>query len=130
MPQTKTEFCESLPWKRKIKWTGLTGLTQIDKERLAKIELAITDTIGDYPGMRVTILNKREGTVDKTYFLFDDHLDRRMTARSDDRSDYGTDPRYRCYKVYSHSDWHWYIAHPRDARPFTEAIENYIGAFK
>lgn len=125
---TKTDFCKSLPWTREILWTGLTGFTKIDEDRLAKIELADRSVRGEYNGFRVTILNKREGKVDETFFAFDDYLAKDLNKRLDDRRDYPLQDN-PCFKVVAHCGWHWYIAKPRSAKPFTEAVEGYIQMF-
>lgn len=125
---TKTDFCKSLEWRREITWTGLTGLTKLDDERLAKIELATRSRGGEYPGFLVTILNKTEGKVDSTYFRFDDHLDGTLESRTDGRKDYPMG-KNKTYHVASSCGWDWYIATPKSTRLFCEAIEGYIGAF-
>jgi hypothetical protein len=129
MTHPKQTFCEKLEWSREIVWSGLTGMTRIDGDRLAKIELAATASLRtDYPGFRVTILNKREGEVDSTYFRFDEHLDCTLTGRTDGREDYPI-PQNRTFQVIAHCGWDFYIAKPRTTRPFCEAVERHIEMF-
>lgn len=123
----KTKFCASLPWEEDITWLDLTGIIVMDEDRRAKVELSTRGVCGEYPGFLVTVLSKRTGTIDSKFFRFDDYLDRKAD-RADGRKDYPLG-KNTCFHVVSHCGWDWYIAKPRDARPFTEAVESYVGAF-
>lgn len=129
MTTPKQTFCESLEWSREIVWSGLTGMTRIDGDRLAKIELATAGVHESYPGVRVTILNKREGMVDQTYFLFDEHLDRTAEGRMDGRWDFPKSPKNLTFQVIAHCGWGFYLAKPKTTRPFCEAVERHIEMF-
>ena len=126
---TKTEFCRSLGWEIDIHWSGLVGLHRLGDKRVAKLMLATDGYVGHYPGIRVTVLNKEEGPVDKTYFKFDDHLDRGMDGRADNRADFPLGGNVT-YEVIERQGWHFYIAIPSEPRPFCEAIEAHLGFFR
>jgi len=129
MTDPKQTFCESLEWSREIVWTGRTGMTRIDEDRLAKIELTTCGVHEQYPGVRVTILNKREGVVDQTYFRFDEHLDRTLGGRTDGREDFPGSPRNLTFQVIAHCGWHFHVAKPKTTRPFCEVVEHHIEMF-
>jgi hypothetical protein len=126
---TKDGFCRSLGWGIDIRWFDLAGLHRLDGERSAKVELATRGTSGQYEGFLVTVLNKREGKVDSKFFAFDDYLGRSLKSRTDGREDYPLGDNV-CFHVSSHCGWCWYIAEPKSARPFTEAVEAYLEAFR
>ena len=116
---SKTTFCQSFPWKRKIQWFDLQGITLLDKTRRASITLATHGISPDYTGFDVRITNKQDGKIASKTFLFKDYLDPRK--RADSRSDF-----QESFKVVDHCGWDWYIAIPRDTAPLVEAIEGYI----
>lgn len=123
---TKTEFCKSLTWGLNFRWFDFTGLYEFpgNDPKIAKVELVSQGTVGHYTGFRLTIINKNNGgQVDIKSFLFDDHLDIK-TNRSDSREDY----QYGFY-VANNNGWNWYIAQPKDTRPLTAAIEEYMGFY-
>ena len=127
---TKDGFCRSLEWEIPIRWFDLTGIHDLDEDRRAKVELTIRGTRDQYLGFLVTILNKREGEVDRKFFHFDDYLDRSMSARTDGREDYPHNRDCRCYEVAANCGWKFYIAEPRTTRPFCEAVEAYVESFR
>lgn len=120
----KQAFCESLEWTRDIVWSGRTGMTRIDEDRLAKIEMATHGTHDHYPGVRVTILNKREGAVDQTFFSFNEHLDTSPEGRTDGRT-----LKHVHFEVIGHCGWEFHIAKPKTTRPFCAAVERHIEMF-
>jgi hypothetical protein len=117
------DFCRRLPWKRKFVWNGLTGVSELDEERLAKVAMVTTGCSQHYGGFRVTIVNKKSGAIDQTHFSFNDHLDRSLGARTDGRTDHDS------FMVISYIAWDWYIAKPKTARPFCKAVEDHINLF-
>lgn len=129
MTEPKKAFCESLEWKREIVWSGRTGMTRLDEDRVAKIVLCTLGTHQHYPGFRVTILNKREGVVDQTYFRFDEHLDKSLESRTDGREGFPGSPKNLTFQVISHCGWHFHVAKPKTTRPFCEAVERHIDMF-
>ena len=115
---TKMGFCQSLEWDIDIRWSGLVGLHAIDIVRLAKIELVTRGYADHYRGFLVTVLNKHEGVVDKTYFPFTDHLDECGPAD------------HKGFEVISYVAWRWYRSVPETTRPFCAAIESHLDFFR
>jgi len=122
----KTNFCQSFPWKLKIKWQDLEGIVTLDADRRAVIELSERNNHTPYAdhfvSFLVKIVSKTNGTITSKLFLFSDYLDirKRVDARPD-------------FKTNGFHAWHgteWYIAIPKDTTPLVEAIENWIEAWK
>ena len=126
---TKAGFCESLEWGIPIEWFDLTGMHRLDEDRRVKVQLRTRGHADHYPGFMVTVLNKREGEIDRKFFKFDDYLDR--DARTDARrNDYPGNRTCLCFHVASSCGWEFYIAKPASTRPFCEAVEAYVGMFR
>jgi len=125
----KAAFCRSLDWGIGIRWFDRTGIHQLGDGRLARIELETRGTSDHYPGFLVTVLSKQEGQVDRKYFQFDDYLSAKLEDREDGRGDYPLRGN-RCYEVIGHCGFDWYIARPLGTRPFCEAVEAYLEAFR
>jgi hypothetical protein len=125
-------FCSGLGWSLPLQWFDRIGIVQLDPGRVARVELATLGTANHYPGFDVSIVHKQSGLVDSKYFMFDDYLP--GDQRSDERPDYPNRPNARERAGFhvlgsSRDPWRWYIAVPSDTRPFTKAVEAYIGAF-
>jgi hypothetical protein len=125
----KTWFCRKFPWKIDIDWFDLTGTHAIDYNRAAEIELAMGVTHDTYPGMRVRIFSKITGEINSKYFKFDDYISPALNAREDGRADWPLGGG-ACYLVIAHCGWNWYIAIPRDSRPFCEAVERWVDTWR
>lgn len=127
MVNDKAKFCASLPWWRgDIGWLDTVGLLPVREGVLARIELCTHGVQHEYPGFLVKIVG-RKGMLDSKYFLFDDFIDPK--EREDGRPDY-PEGKNACYKVISYCGWKWYVAVPKDVRPFCEAVRAYVEAFK
>lgn len=126
---TKTEFCSGFAWPHlpSLTWFDKTGFARLGDGLIARVELYEGSGVsGHYTGMLVRILNRKEGEVDRKFFLFDDYLP--LGGRKDTRADYlGSDG--HTFKVLSHIGWSWYIAVPTSTRPLCEAIAKYIEVF-
>lgn len=125
----KEAFCASLAWSLELQWFDRTGYHKLDDERRARIVLETRECGGEYPGFNVTILSKNSGVIDQKYFKFDDYLDTSLEGRTDRRSDYPLRGN-TCYEVIAHCGWEFYIAKPKDTRPYTEAVERWIDQFR
>jgi len=112
----KEKFCRSFEWGIDILWLDLVGLTPIDENRRARIELCINNSHDHYRGFRVTILNKFEGIVDQKRFWFYDYFEKPKNMRS--------------HEVVAYCGWKWHCERPSSTRPICEAIERYIKVFK
>ena len=121
----KTWFCRKLPWAIEIDWFDLTGTHPLDDNRYALVELSEGGTCGTYPGVRVMIVSKTAGQINSKYFLFDDYLSKDLRDREDGCTNYPLSTN-TCFHVLAHCGWNWYIAVPRSARPFCEAVERWI----
>jgi hypothetical protein len=119
---TAAGFCQSFTWGLKpIQWLDKSGFYTLPGERVVRIELESEGISGHYAGFLVTILHRQTGKIDAKFFAFNDYL----RERSDNRADL---PNQR-FEVISHTGWGWYIAVPKDTRPFCAAIEAYIQVF-
>ncbi len=118
---TKAGFCGSLEWKLKLQWLDLTGFHTFKDGRVARIELETRRSGDTYEGFLVTILNPKEGVVDRKFFAFADYL----SERSDNR----TDMPDQKFVVISYVAWDWHVAVPTTTRPLCEAVEAYIKLF-
>lgn len=117
----KEEFCRSFPWAIVIEWFDLTGYNRIDDNRRARIELVIVSCTDHYQALRVTILDKNDGPIDKKTFLFKDYLG---------SAKFMTSPRGVEYQIIGRLGWEWHLVTPESMLPICEAIEKYIGVFR
>ncbi|GAH42251.1 unnamed protein product [marine sediment metagenome] len=123
--QTKEDFCRnSFKWGGiDIKWFDLTGMSPIDHERHAKIEMRHLHTQGHYVRFEVSIINKMSGCIDKKTFLFSDYL-----GPEDNETGIWT------FAAVNYGGMYWWEtgenAAPKSTRRICVAIENYIATFR
>ena len=121
MDGVKAAFCRSLDWRIDIRWCDLTGIHEIDEDRRAVITLMSSTVHDHFDGFGVEIVSKQSGKITSKFLRFNDYLSARVDSRKD----------YSGFCVISHTGWGWYIAEPAaKARPFCEAIETYIAAWR
>lgn len=128
-PKSKSQFCQSFSWELPFEWFDRTGMLRMRNGLVAQVELDTFGTHGNYPGFRVKVINPTCGVVGEKYFLFDDYLDPK--ARADQRSDYKP-PGYMYYVMdmyVASTECEWYIAVPKETRPFCKAIESFLLLF-
>ena len=128
--RTAVDFLKQLDFKIPIKWTDRTGTCLIGDGKHAKLELDTYGTHRHYPGMRVSIMHKRNGKLDTRYFLFDNYLDITDKGRKDNRQGDYPLGRNRCFEVIQHCGWGWYIALPKTTRPFCQTLEGWIDEWR
>lgn len=124
-------FIDALDWHLpNLKVNAAGAIEELDADRRAVISLYSGNSADHFGGVKVEIVSKTTGHITAQVFLFDDYLDTSPRGRADDRSGnypYGGN---RTYTVISYIGWRWYIAVPRDDRPFTAAVEDYIDSWR
>lgn len=123
----KQKFAEQFTLTRYgVKWFDLVGITQIDAQRVARLEVSDRGYSDHYGHIEVTIANRVTGTIDVKSFRFNDYLPFDMKDRTDARKDYDGG----FYGWTDNGTLDWYIAKPKSLAPLMLAIQDYIDAWK
>jgi len=125
---TATAFLKTFGFKGE--YNGKTCTRKLSGGRIARISLSERNgrtcpTQDCYTSLEVEIVGTKTGPIDKTLFVFDEHL----TERKDTRTDYPLRGN-RAFMVLAYCGWGWYIAVPKSVKPLVDAVEKYIGMFK
>lgn len=125
-PGSAEAFLSGLPWTVPIQWYGTQGTLALDDDR--RVVLTPSDVLtngirhcGSYYGIQIKVVSKTAGRVVGHALRFDDHLDH------DDVEPHPNLHHDPGFHVWTQHGWDWYIRRPRDARPFTRAVEAWIG---
>lgn len=123
----KTDFCQSLPFPKKVKWYDLTGVVQIDRERVAEISLVTRHTHQHYEGFEVKIIGKKTGAISKKTFWFNDYM-----ARTEDVAKHPNASFQQGFGVIAYTGWDWYILRPSEKaqNQYVKAIIDWIDEYR
>ena len=98
-------------------FVGKTMITKIGEDLRAKVQFVNTKISGQYDALRLTIINRQEGTVDSETFKFKDIIDMKG-----DREPHIWEDGQRV---------DWYIYHPTayDYNLISDTVEDYISLY-
>ena len=98
-------------------FAGKTMITKIGEDLRAKVQFVNTKISGQYDALRLTIINRHEGTVDSETFKFSD-----IIGMKGDREPHIGEDGQRV---------DWYIYHPTasDYNFITDVVEDYISMY-
>ena len=98
-------------------FAGKTMITKIGEDLRAKVQFVNTKISGQYDALRLTIINRHEGTVDSETLKFSD-----IIGMKGDRTPHVWDDGERV---------DWYIYHPTayDYSLISDAVEDYISMY-
>lgn len=82
--QELTKIVEKSKYLNDTNFTGGAAFNPVTDKTIAKIQFTNTSTSSNYDAIKVTIINRYEGTVDVQTFKFDDIIGR-VTMRSGDK---------------------------------------------
>jgi len=125
---TRRDFCAKtfrLSAAREIQWFDTTGLVQLPKRRVAKLEVSESGHHDHYDTLVVTITSKDSGVIDRKSFKFNDYL----KSRSDTRNDVETNF-YVWAGGHGGGKFEWYIATPKIMEELMLHVEAYLKAWE
>lgn len=107
-------------------FVGRACYVRLSDMNRARIEFATTTTADHYDALRMTILNRNEGTVDKLTLRFADLLGKKQVSNPNFKS--GINP--HVWNDYGKCDW--YVYHPNDSdyQRLTSAVTDYLDVFQ
>lgn len=97
------------------------GLRTLSNDRVAKLSLSTHGTADTYEKLTLKIINKNDGVVDSTQFLFKDHL-------TPDKNNTHPSAQFKKCEVKSYVQWDWYIDRPtkESVQSMLKSVEDYL----
>jgi hypothetical protein len=105
-----------------IKWFDKEGLTTLDDNRVVSIKIDDLGTRDHYSGYWVEIIDKHQGTINKKFFRFRDHLE---FKHRNENTMY-----YHVWYSDGGKSFEWYISKPLSTKPMVDTITDFINYFK
>lgn len=104
---------------KNITWYDKQGIMPLDDYRIVIITLDDARTSDSYNGYWVEIVNKLNGSINRRFFRFIDHL----TMIHKDENKF-------CHVWHNGDTLKWYISYPKDPKEMTDIIIDWIKNFK
>lgn len=113
-----------------ITYSGRVALVCLDEDLRAKIEFLSLEIKNQYNAIRVTILNRKKGEVDKNTLLMAD-IFRKSTGRIGTQMQYSEKFRPHIWEDTSRNNVGWYLVSPgpNDRKKMGTCIEEYLTVF-
>lgn len=107
-------------------YVGRACYVRLSEVNRAKIRFISTHIANQYDALRLTILNRDEGTVDNLVLWFSDLLGKKHTSNPNFRD--GVIP----HLWENHGEVEWYVYRPssRDYQELSDAVGNYLDIFQ
>lgn len=107
-------------------FVGRACYVRLSDMNRARIEFATTRTANHYDSLRMTILNRNEGSVDNLTLRFADLLGKKQVSNPNFKS--GIYP----YIWNDYGECEWYVYHPNssDYQKLTAAVTDYLDVFQ
>ena len=109
------------------RFTGRVCIARLTDSTNVKLKFVTMGTHEQYEGIEATVLNRTEGKIDSTVFLFSDILGKK-TVPGNTFSREGVVPYVWTYS--GKSEWYAYKPTPRDFEIITETVDTYLEAFQ
>jgi hypothetical protein len=110
-----------------VRFTGRVCMARLTDAVTVKLEFVTLGTQEHYEGIKATVLNRNEGSIDATVFRFEDIWGRKKVP------DHPTFKHGACpyiWKEDKEQAWYAYKPTPRDFEAVTETLENYLEMFQ
>lgn len=109
-----------------INYIGRACYGKVNNNLRAKIEFVSCNVIDRYDGIRVMLINRNDGEIDRNTLLFKDVLGRKQVGNTNFKD--GVDPHLWSYN----GALEWYVYKPtgEDLRKLAETINLYLGIFQ
>lgn len=107
-------------------FVGRSCFGDIGKDLRARIEFAIDGTIDHYSALRITILNRTNGTVDQMKIRLDEILG--VQPVTNPNFPEGISPYIWVYR--SKPEWYVFKPGPNDYKKVSETIRSYVDVFR
>lgn len=107
-------------------YVGRACYVRLSEMNQAKVEFISTHIASQYDALRLTILNRDEGTVDNLVLRFSDLLGKKHTSNPNFRD--GVIP--HLWDNYTKVAWYVYQPSSRDYQELSDAVESYLELFQ
>ena len=109
------------------KFVGRACLGSLDSDLRVRAEFITMGIAGHYSALRLTVLNRKEGVVDKSVLRFEDILGKKAVPGNPNFRD-GVSP--YIWDDRGKTDWYVYRPTPADFEALRQAADDYLNVFR
>jgi len=109
-----------------VNYVGRVCYGKVNSNIRAKVEFVTCNVIDRYDGIRITLINKNDGEIDRNTLLFKDVLGHKQVSNPNFKD--GIDPHLWSYG--GNLEWYVYKPTEQDYRKLNSTINTYLGIFQ